>query len=373
MANQNVQYDDEISLKDLITKFWEYFWHVLKRWKLIALFVILSIIYQIYKAVTHNTKYIAPITFMINEDESSSLGGIGSLLGSFGGLLGGAGSEFNLDKILQISTSNRVASNMLLNKITINNRTDYLANHLIETKDTLGEWIDVKLLDKVMLPNDKIERKKLQKAFRFNADTLNYNDGIQAYIIKKCLKELFGGPSSDGMVSTEYGELTGIMNLKTETYNSKLSISITTFLYEELKKFYIEKSIEKQKQTYNIMKAKHDSINNALLNFEYSLANYKDTGRGLFREKDKLRKDQLQRNITINTMALGKAKENLEISDFALKDKTPFVQVIDRPYSPLDNDRPNIIFAIIIGGLIGGFLSVGYIVIRKIYQDIMKN
>lgn len=366
------QYEDEISLKDVINTFWEYFWHIMRSWWFIGLMVIFFVAYNIYKTVSHDTKYVAPITFMINEDESSSLGGISSLLGSFGGLLGG-GSEFNLDKILEISTSNRLGSNVLLKKVTINQKEDYIANHLIESKDTLQEWVEIGLLDNILLDDRKMDWKKSQKAFRFTEDTLDYNNRLQTSIVKKCYTLLFGEDGSEALVSTEFGELTGIMNLSTASYNETLSIAITNNLFEALKGFYIEKSIEKQQQTFNIMKYKHDSIRNVLTSLDYTLANFKDTERGLFRSKDKLKKEQLQRNIAINTMALGKAKENLEISDFALRDKTPFVQVIDEPFAPLKNTKPNIIMSIIFGGFAGGFLGVFLVTIRKIYKDIMKN
>lgn len=365
------QFEDEISLKDVINTFWEYFWHILKKWWFIAIMGILFVIYNVYKTVTHNTKYIAPITFMINEDESSSLGGIGSLLGSFGGLLGG-GSEFNLDKILEISMSNRLGSNILLEKVTINGNEDYLANHLIVSKDTIQQWVEIGMLDGILLDDRKMKWKKDQKEFRFSADTLDYSNRMQTSVIKKCYATIFGSEGAEGMVSTEYGELTGIMKLTTESYHETLSLAITKNLYESLKKFYIEKSIEKQQQTFNIMKEKHDSIRSVLTSMDYSLANFKDTERGLFRSKDKLRKDQLQRNIAINTMALGKAKENLEIADFALRDKTPFVQVIDEPFPPLKNTKPNLIMSIILGGIAGGMIGVFLVGGRKLYKDIMK-
>lgn len=365
------QFDDEIALKDVINTFWEYFWHMLRSWIFIGFMVILFVIYNIYSTVTHDTNYIAPITFMINEDESSSLGGIGSLLGSFGGLLGG-GSEFNLDKILEISTSNNLGEDVLLNKVTINGKEDYIANHLIISKDTLQEWIEFRFLDNFLLDDRKRNIKQKQKDFRFVADTIDYSDRIQTSIVKKCYSTLFGNEAVDGMVTTEFGELTGIMKLETKSYNETLSIAITESLFEALKTFYIEKSIEKQQQTYNIMKAKHDSIRTKLASLDYTLANYEDTKRGLFRKTDKLKKEQLQRNIAINTMALGKAKENLEISDFALRDKTPFVQVIDNPFPPLLNTKPSIVRSVVIGGFLGGFLGVLLVGFRKIYKDIMK-
>ena len=362
--------DDDVSLKDLILKSKEYFFYLLSKWYVIFLFVILSVLYQIYNIVTHNISYEAPLTFMVNEDESSSLGGVGSLLGSFGGLLG-AGSEYNLDKILELSKSNRIGKEILFNKLTINDREDFIVNHLIETLDTLDDWNHIKWYKR---PLTDMVTTGLIKDFRFRVDTLNYSDPIQATVTKKVFGKLFGNKDAglDGMVTSDFDELTGIMTIKSSTPNEVLSIALTNNIYETLKKFYIDKSIEKQQQTFDIMKAKHDSIENIFNRVNYSLASFEDNNRGLFRSSDKVKRVQLEQNRLIHATALAEAKKNLEIADFALKDKTPFIHAIDEPFSPLKNSKPNLINSLIFGGILGVFLSVLMLLSQKIYGEIME-
>ena len=367
---QNTRNEDEISLKDVILKAWEYVFHVIHHWKLISLFIILGLGYNLFEYFTHVPKYSATISFMINEDESSSLGGIGGLLGSFGGLLGGA-SEYNLDKVLEISKSDRIAEKILLKKVSINNEVDYLANHLITSQDTLDKWLEVKWFKR---PFIDYERKKAQRAYRFSNDKVDFNNRLEAYVLKQLIKLMFGPKSGpgDGIVNSEYGELTGIMKLSTSSYNESLSLNITNFLFEELSDFYIKKSVEKQQQTFDLMKMKHDSINNLLAVNEYSLAKFQDTNRGLYKISDQVKKDQYQREVFILATALGEAKKNLEISDFALRNKTPFIQVLDKPFLPLGSSKPGVFNIILIGIILGGFLGTVLVICKKIYNDIMS-
>lgn len=363
--------EDEISLKDLILKFWEYFFYVLKQWKVIVLFVVLGLALNIYKYYTHETKYTATISFIINEDESSSIGGLGSLLGSFGGLLGGA-SEYNLEKILEISKSDRIAEKILLKKIDIKGKSDFIGNHLITSQDSFNKWFYTEWYKKPFEKNP--EYKKLQREHRFHVDSIDFNNRVESNVLKQLTKLLFGPKNSpgEGIVTTEAQELSGIMKMSTSSYNEVLALEITNSIFDELSSFYVKKSIEKQQQTFDIMKMKHDSINNLLNSYEYQLARFEDSNRGLFKLKDQLKKDQLKREIFILGAALGEAKKNLEITDFALRDKTPLIRILDKPFLPLDNSKTGIFNLSVMGMIFGGFLGFFFVIIRKVYQDIMS-
>ena len=68
----------------------------------------------------------------------------------------------------------------------------------------------------------------------------------------------------------------------------------------------------------------------------------------------------------------GEIIKNLEISDFTLRNKTPFVQPIDRPILPLDAEKTSLFKSMFIGGFLGLFLSILFITIRKILREVMS-
>ena len=57
----------------------------------------------------------------------------------------------------------------------------------------------------------------------------------------------------------------------------------------------------------------------------------------------------------------GESIKNLEIADFSLKNKTPFIQIIDRPFAPLTPIFKSKLMAIIKGGFLGGFLGITFL------------
>ena len=123
-SNQNMQASDEITLKELILLIKEY-WGVLwtKKWYIIAAGLIGGLIFGIIeyrKPVT----YTAALTFMINEDDGSSLGALGGLAASFG--FGSAGTgEYNLEKMISLLKSRNLIQQGLFEKVEINGKLDF--------------------------------------------------------------------------------------------------------------------------------------------------------------------------------------------------------------------------------------------------------
>ena len=140
-------------------------------------------------------------------------------------------------------------------------------------------------------------------------------------------------------------------------------------IYENLSTYYIEKATEKQLHTYEAIKFKTDSIFTEIRSTEYALANFKDTNFGLRTRKDQLRAAQLEAQVKILYTMFGEAKKNQEMTEFALRDQTPVVQVIDSPIPPIEPEDGSKAKAIIIACLLGGFLGGGYIIGRKIIRD----
>ena len=68
----------------------------------------------------------------------------------------------------------------------------------------------------------------------------------------------------------------------------------------------------------------------------------------------------------------GESLKNLEIADFSLRNRTPFVQIIDEPIAPITPSVKSKLSAIFIGGILGVFLSVSYFVFWKIFRDTMN-
>ena len=349
--------DDEITLKELIQKLQEFWREVWKHWLLIGLIILPIVAFMLFRAFTTPVTYPANLTFMVNEDEGNSIGAMAGILGSFG-LGGGAGGKYNLDKILELSRSRKIVQMALFEKAKVDGVEDYFANHIIRVYKLHKEWED----DTTGLVN-----------FLFTHDSLSLFTNPENKALQILHKKIIGDPDSRcaQLLSSSISEETGIMTMAMTTESEDLSIQFLDTLYSKLSHFYVEKSIEKQQHTYDVMKSKTDSLHRALSSTQYQLLKFQDTNRGLSLRQFEAKKVRLQTEAQVLAVAYGEALKNLELADFSLKNATPFVQVIDQPIPPIKPKRESKLKALIIGCFLGGFLGVAFVLGRKIIRDAM--
>lgn len=349
--------EDEITLKELILKlqeFWEELWR--NKFWVIAIAGLLSAAFLVNAFLT-KPQYAASLTFMVNEDEGGGGSGIGSILGQFGFGGGGKGGQYNLDKILELSKSRKIIREAIFAKATVNNKNDYLANHIIDFYDLHDNWYD----DTTGLKN-----------FYFEHDSIAIFNRTENAASTAVYNQIKGTENAASLLSSSYTESTGILILSMNTLSEELSIHFVDTLYSRLSKYYISRAIEPQTKTYNTLKQKTDSLMNRLQSVRYSIAKFSDTNRGLLDNTSSTKMEALRLDQTVTATAYGEAVKNLELADFTLRNETPVFQIIDPPLAPIKPATASKIRAIVIGGFLGGFLAALFFIGRKIVRDAMK-
>jgi uncharacterized protein involved in exopolysaccharide biosynthesis len=347
--------DDDISLKELILKVQSAIRELIRRWPVVALFVMAGLGVQILRYISTDTVYPATLTFSVDEDETGGMSGITGILGQFG--LGSMRpARYNLDKVLALSKSRNVVTSVLFSK----DSDDFLANHLIrEYQLTLPP-----------LPGEKDRREML-----FTHDSLPLFTRDENSMLMTLYYQLIGLPNKPkkALMKANYDEDTNIMELSVTTTNENLSAALVRELFQSLSQYYINKAVEKQLQTYQVVVAKRDSILGELKSAEYALAQFKDSHHGLLMRTDQLTEMRLQREIAALGAMYGEAVKNTEIAGFSLKNKTPFIRVIDSPLSPLAAVRPSLPRSLLIGILLGGLVGSIFVVGRMVWRNIMTS
>lgn len=348
---------DELSFKELVLKVQEYIQELLRSWKVIGLITMAITALIVFNTLRTPPVYAAKLTFMVNEDDGGGISGLSAILGQFG-LGGGSRGKYNLDKILELSKSRKILQSALFETVEIKGNKDYLANYVLTTYDFHEKWEedttglkDFLFDEKSMLLQNKHERKAFRSVY----------------------KKIIGSVDEDGLITSRYSKESGIMNLRAETESEGLSINLVNVLYDKLSNYYIQKTTEKQKRTLEVVSQKADSIFNKLESTEYQLAQFKDGNKGLISERARLKESRLQRDLQIYAAMLSEAVKNREIADFSYKNSTPFVQLIDAPFSPIKPQKGSLIIALLLGGILGGGLAVGFVLARKIYRDLMAS
>lgn len=350
--------DDEITLRELILKlqeYWQYLWA--RKWPFIGAGLLMAVVF-VGRAYLQPTTYTATLTFMVNEDEGSGLGGAAAILGQFG-LGGGAASEYNLDKIVSLARSRRIVQQALFEPASIDGQTDYLANHIIRIYDWHEAW----------------EEDTLLQGFFFTYDSIPAFTRSEGRALQSIYGQVVGNPAEgvEGLFSASYEEETGILSLKVVSEQEELSIALTEVLYDKLSAFYIQQSTEKQQVTVTNLQERADSVQQVLEQTEYQLAQLRDNSQGFQLSKDQLRQQRLSREVQVLSILLGEIIKNLSTSEFILKSATPFFQVVDTPLAPIKPAPKGYLKQAVIGGLLGGFLVVMFFIGQKIYVETMDN
>jgi len=361
--DQHIDYTVDISVKEFLVYLKDYIKTLLRNWYWILLCCILCTAAFVVHSVTSDNKYWSELTFMINEDETTSMGGgLGSLIGGFG--LGNLGMSFNLDKILTLASSQRISKQALFQYETIDGRNDILANHLINYLDSTNVWAHRPFYVKPFKKQSDI------KNIRFTHTQIDSLSTLENKAYAALHRFLMGFDTKRGTFKTEYGEKNGIMKLTMWSHHEDIAYHTVHNVFESLSEYYVEKNIEKQQYTYDVLKVKADSIFSDLKVAEYQLASFSDANRNLFSTKDRVTQTRLNREVQKLSILYAEVVKNLELADFTLKNKTPFIQVIDKPFLPLRFTRLGILKALFFGFALGGLLSVGWIVGRKFIQSL---
>ena len=301
---------------------------------------------------------------MLNDDSSGSLGGLTSMLGQFG--LGMGSPESNIDRIMDLARARVITEASIFQKEGMNQSNDYLANFLIDDLKTRKAWSKKSKFS--FGGSDGLDLED----FRFTHDSISNFTLQENKALKKLYTHLVGKEKTGGAFQTDYSELSGIMNFHLTSSDPELCVNLVNRYFDELSDFYVEKANEKQKQDYSLVKSKYDSIQTKLNSVQYSIADFEDKNKGLYRRVDNLREIKLRGEEMKLVNMLAEAEKQLQITQLAMENSQAYIQLIDRPLLPLRPVNKGRVYYFLLGGLLGGVLSIGYLIFKKVYADLLQ-
>jgi hypothetical protein len=356
----NEAQSDEISLKDLILKIKELWTYLLKRWTIILFAGILGGVLGFTYAYFKKPIYKAELSFALEDDKSSG-GGIGAAMGlasQFGVDLGGAsgGGAFSGDNLLVLMKSRSMVERTLLTSITINGKSQTLANFYISFNDLRKNWQSKPVLKNIQFfPNANRSSFTLQQ------------DSILGAIYKIITNNILSVEKTDKKLS--------IITVKVDSENEIFSKLFTEVLVKTVSDFYINTKTKKSVKNVNVLQKQTDSVRRQLNAAITGVASSADINPNANPALQILRTPSQRRQVDVqaNQAILTQLVANLEISKVSLRKETPLVQVIDRPILPLEKEKLGKVKGLVLGGVIAGFLTTIFILFRRLFQDLLKN
>jgi len=363
--------EEYISLKDIFLGIISYVAEVFRyKYALVLVGLIIGGI-MAFLTFSKPPMYSEKLTFMMDEKSGEAVQGLNLLSGLFGG--GASGGE-NLSRIIELFESKKIIHNTLFDSIEIRGKSDYLANHFFEEygiHNLISSYKKIGPFYKTSWPKRLLD----DTDFRFTHASIDkFTDKENLYL--RLLFEKVTGKENIGLptlLNSSLDEGSGIMTITMTSERPEITFGILTNIYHHLSSFFIEKSTEKQTKTYNIIKVKKDSVLTSLKTAEYQLADFKDSNRKLVTVKGYLKQLRLEREVTILNVMYAEAVKQMEATDFALKNKTPVVQIIDLPTRPILGNKESYVKKFILGFMFTTILLSILIMLRKFAVDIVRN
>jgi hypothetical protein len=342
--------DDEISLKELILKIREIWSFLLTKWVIIVIVGLSSAALGLVYSLVTTPDYVAGLSFSVIEKGSTG-GGLSSFAGQFGFNVGSSGGNvFSGNNMIELLQSRNLIERTLLSEVVINAKRCRLIDYYRELNPP-EEDDDPSLNIVYPLGLDRADFTREQDSLLYG---LGHAITTKKLTIDKEKKDV---------------DIIKITFLNKDELFAKL---FTENLIRIVSEFYIQTKTKNTKANLESMEKRADSVRNE---FETALliqAQYADQNMSPSKQIVRVEQQKIQTTIQLTGTTYAELVKNIEILKLDLAQQTPLIQVIDTPIMPLDKKHVGKMKGMIIGGFLGGFLIVGWLLAVYFYRRIMQ-
>jgi len=355
---------DEISLKELILKIKDWYRFLLSKWIVLVVAAIIGGAIGVGYAFMQKPTYTATLSFAL-EDEKSGGGGLSGALGlasSLGIDLGtSAGGAFSGANLVELMKSRNIVEKSLLNPITVNGKSQSLAQYFINFNELNKNWSEKSTLKNIV--------------FNVDGDRSEYTLQ-QDSILKIIYNELLGIEAGEGLLNVfQKDKKISIINIEVKSTDELFSKAFTESIAQEVSSYYIEIKSKKARQNVAILQHQTDSIraelNGAITGVAAAADNTFSLNPAMMVRKTPGTRRQV--DVQANTAILTQLVTNLEMAKVSLRKETPLIQVIDKPILPLKKEKVGKLKSLILGGFLAGFLTALILVFKKLFAGILAD
>jgi len=348
---------DEVSLIEIvdnIKKYWSYLW---SKWLIILIFGLTGGALGLVASLLTKPTYTAHLSFALVE--KSTGGGLADLASSFGfgGLAGGSNGAFSGDNLLEIIQSRYAVEQTLLTPVNYKGEKKNLVEVYIQFNKFREKWIKNKKNKELRNLTYPIGQKR--EIFSRTQDSVLF--GIYDEIVKTKALSVVRKSKKISVVNVDFTS-------KDELF-SKLFVEK---LMDETYRFYSVTRTSQSRTNINMMQHTADSIKGL-----YEAALYKGAGFSQINVNQALQfaavpRIKQENNAQLYGTVYAEVLKNLETLKLDMARETPIVQLIDTPRLPLVKEKLGKAKGILMGGILGGFLIVGYLLGSLYVRELMK-
>ena len=347
--------NDELSLKELILKAREWAQFILRNWLWIAIFGLIGASVGFIYAFVKRPAYTAELTFVLEDSKTGALSSYAGLASQLGiDIAGASGSGvFSGDNILEFLKSRLMVQRALLSSAKIYGKSTTLADFYITISGLKNKWKSTPGIKDVEFPIN-VDRK------RFSLQQDSALNIVYQHII------------ANALVIAKPDKKLSFISVKCMSKDQFFSKFFIEKLVKEATDFYVLTKTQRSKANVDKLQQKADSIENLLNKKTYSVAASQDLNLNPARSIARVNTELVTRDKIVLQTMYSEVVKNLEMSKMAMVQETPIIQVIDIPILPLKSEKLGKIKAFVIGGLLGGFLTMLILVIKQFYKELVE-
>ena len=243
----------------------------------------------------------------------------------------------------------------LLSPVVVEDKTISLAEMYIQNNEWRKGWQKKSNFEKLdFLPN--ANRQKFTRV----------QDSI--------LGVIYNNLSASALSVVQKDKKVSIISIVVVSSSELFSKSFCEALAKEVSDFYIDTKSKKSRENMLVLERQTDSIRRELNGAITGVAAANDNTFGLNPAMNVRRAPSARRQVDVqaNTAILTELVKQTELAKVTLRKETPLIQIIDKPILPLPKEKFGKSKGILLGGFLSGFLAVMFLLIRKIFKNIIS-
>jgi len=347
MAINPVFESDEIRLTDLVRGFKNYGWFLIRKSWIIVIATLLMVYAGMTFARLSDKNWVANATFNAL-DSKGSIGGLMSIASSLGISTGGGTTN---DVLMGIFSSRYAFKTAMLAEVPYNKRIEKVGNIYLETSGMAEDF----------------KEDPLWKGFTFKAPDIYHLSEKEDML----LSNLYDG-FQDEVIVYEIDPLVGLIKANVTSTSYDYSLNMCEQMLKATTDFYNISANDKAMDAFLKLKNKVDSLSGILRFKQTQLATLND--RSIFNRKEEgvVNRSEFIRDLGILNMQYSEAVTSLESAKGSLSTQTQVVRIVDAPRYSMFLDERKQTFWGIIGGVVGGVLSILILCLVKASKDAFK-
>ncbi len=354
-SENNMPEAEKISLKNVFQGFKEWLVFIMDQRKKIVYGTLIILALALSYNYLKSPVYYANTSFVLENDASASLGGLSSLA-SLSGIntssLMSASNLFQIDNIQELYRSNNMLRQTLLEKVTINGKSQILIDYFAKAQKLEKKWAK----EKVYLKDFYKDKKLYSRA--------------QDSVVKEAIKLI----KKDFLIVEKPNRNTSILNVGFKHKDEVFAKIFNEVLVNKVNRFYYKTETKKTAINLKVLQVQTDSVKRLL---DMSLLALAEIDQNIpnpnpLVKTAKVPYQKAMVNLQANNAIYLEVVKQLELAKVAHRNKTPLIQIIDKPSFPLENSRWKLLNTLILGIFGGGMLMVLSLSLQRIVRQALE-